>query len=92
MKNVKLHIVETETPFFQTDRSWYFMKHMKPSEASYDLRWLIGYREKGNWWGVIAAFPATHERAIDRIAEEMILAKQAISQLKEVNLLSKDSV
>jgi hypothetical protein len=82
MKKVKLHITETEEAFPHTDRSWFFMKHEDPDESNYDLRWVVGYRKKGNWWGVIAAFPATHESAISDVAQEMALAMMAIRQLK----------
>ena len=50
---------------------------------NYKLRWAVGYRKKDKWWGVIALFPATHERALKKITKEMELAKQAIAILKK---------
>ena len=61
---------------------WLFLHHTAKDEKNYDFRWAIGYRKRDNWYGVIALFPETHENAIDRIAKEMELAKQAIILLK----------
>ncbi len=60
---------------------WLFLKHEKPY-SNFDLRWAIGYRKRDKWWGVIAMFPATNEKAINMIAHEMELAKEAIGILK----------
>jgi len=83
MREIELFITALEEPLPRTDKSWLFMRHRKPEERNYDFRWAIGYRKEGNWWGVIATFPATHEKAIDDIQKEMEYAKKAISLLKK---------
>lgn len=82
----KLDIRETEKPWPGYGQTWLFLRHKEPY-SNFDLRWLIAKRQDG-WIGVLCSFPATHKRAVDRIANEMELAKQAI-QIIEGKALPK---
>lgn len=62
------------------EKCWLFLKHQKPY-GNYDFRWMIA-RQNDGWIGVIALFPATHKNAIDKIANEMVLAQQAIREIE----------
>lgn len=74
-----------EIPVVEGYRQWLFLDFPKKEERNYRFRWAIEYREIDKWWGVVAIFPLTHERAIKRIAKEMELAQKAIRELKKKN-------
>lgn len=76
---MNLKIEKLEKTVHNYDSMWLFIEDKK--STNYRYRWAIAHREDG-WWGVVAMFPSTHENAIDRIEEEMKLAKQAILELK----------
>lgn len=76
---MKIKIEKLEKTVRNYDSMWLFIEDKK--STNYRFRWAIAHRKDG-WWGVVAMFPSTHENAIDRIAEEMELAKRAIVQLK----------
>ena len=67
-------------------KRWLFLDFSKPEESNYRFRWAIEWREGDDWWGVVALFPMTHEKAIKRIAREMELARKAIKEIKKTSL------
>jgi len=85
---MELELRELEYAFPETNKAWLFLKH-DDKHSSYDMRWIIGWRKKNGWWGVIASFPATHEGAITTVKDEMILAKKAIRKLKRLGAHKK---
>lgn len=84
LSNIRIKIRESDKKVRGYDKLWFFLENTNSGESNYDLRWVIGHRKTDDWWGVIALFPATHEKAIDRIAYEMALAKIAIKEIKNM--------
>lgn len=80
MLKIKIEEIPAESGY----KRWFFLDYEKKEESHFKARWIIERRERDDWWGVVAAFPYTNEKALDRVIEEMKLAKKAIAILKKL--------